>query len=161
MTFAIDPDTGAPTIDTELNPRVLIRGVSIRYSMPYLKLSVVDLGLREFINHLILLVEANLQSLVANTLTSGKVTTGTISPSTIWVGNTFQFDIEALIPINRPNGSNVGVIAPLHLYLDEIGPRGSANRCSAAPSSLQALSGELITARDRRVSFTGAGEYPA
>jgi hypothetical protein len=124
MTFASDPDTGAPTIDTELNPRVLIRGVSIRYSMPYLKLSVVDLGLREFINHLILLVEANLQSLVANTLTSGKVTTGTISPSTIWVGNTFQFDIEALIPINRPSGSNVGVIAQLHLYLDEIGPRG-------------------------------------
>jgi hypothetical protein len=32
----------------------------------------------------------------------------------IWVGNTFQFDIEALIPINRPSGSN-GVIAQLHL----------------------------------------------
>jgi hypothetical protein len=36
----------------------------------------------------------------------------------ICVGNTFQFDIEALIPINRPSGSN-GVIAQLHLYLND------------------------------------------
>jgi hypothetical protein len=34
----------------------------------------------------------------------------------IWVGNTFQFDIEALIPINRQSGSNVGVIAQRRLY---------------------------------------------
>jgi hypothetical protein len=77
-------------------------------------------------------------------LTSGRVSSGTISPSMIWVGNTFQFDIEALIPINRPSGSN-GVIAQLHLYLNDIDPAAPANRCSAAPSSLQALSAELIS----------------
>jgi hypothetical protein len=49
------------------------------------------------------------------------MSSGTISPSMIWVGNTFQFDIEALIPINRPSGSN-GVIAQLHLYLNDIDP---------------------------------------
>jgi len=122
--FGVDPDTGDQTVDTEFHPRVLNWGATIQYSMPYLKSAVIDLGLPEFINHLIPLVEATLQTPVANTLTSGTMTTGTINPGVIWVGNTFQIAVEALIPINRQSGSNVGVIAQLHLYLDDIDPRG-------------------------------------
>lgn len=123
-TFGIDPDTGAVTSDTEFHPRVLNWGGTIQYSMPYLKSAVVDLGLPEFINHLIPLVEASLQTPVANTLTSGTTTTGTINPGVLWVGKTFQVGVEALIPINRQSGTNVGVIAQLHLYLDDIDPHG-------------------------------------
>src|SRR6266849_5711607 len=123
-TFGIDPDTGDPTIDTEFNPRVLNWGRTIQYSMPYLKSAVIDLGLPDFINRLIPLVEATLQTPVSNTFTSGTMTTGTINPGFIWVGNTFQVGIEALIPINRQSGTNVGVIAQLHFYLDDIDPRG-------------------------------------
>jgi hypothetical protein len=123
-TFGIDPDTGEITADTEFNPRVLNWGATIQYSMPYLKSAVIDLGLPEFVNHLIPLVEATLQTPVANTLTSGTKTTGTINPGVLWVGNTFQVGVEALIPINRQSGTNVGVIAQLHLYLDDIDPRG-------------------------------------
>jgi hypothetical protein len=92
--------------------------------MPYLKASVVDLGLPEFFNRMIPLVEANLQTPVANTLTSGRLTTGTINPGIIWVGNKYQIGVEALIPINRQSGSNIGAIAQLHFYLDDIDPRG-------------------------------------
>ena len=123
-TFGVDPDTGDPTIDTEFHPKVLNWGGSIQYSMPYLKTAVIDLGLPDFIDRLIPLVEATLQTPVANTLTSGTLTTGTINPGVIWVGNTFQFGIEALIPINRQSGTNVGVIAQLHFFLDDIDPRG-------------------------------------
>ena len=123
-TFGIDPDTGFQTVDTEFHPRVLNWGGSIQYSMPYLKSAVVDLGLPDFLNHLIPLVEANLQTPVANTLTSGNLTPGTINPGVIWVGTYFQVGIEALIPINRQSGSNVGVIAQLHYYLDDIDPHG-------------------------------------
>ena len=123
-TFGIDPDTGDPTIDNEFHPRVLNWGGTIQYSMPYLKSAVVDLGLPDFVNHLIPLVEATFRTPVANTLTSGTLTTGTIQPGFIWVGNTFQFAIEALIPINRQSGTNVGVIAQLHLFLDDIDPHG-------------------------------------
>jgi hypothetical protein len=123
-TFSVDPDSGNITADNEFHPRVLNWGATIQYSMPYLKSAVMDLGLPEFINHLIPLVEATLQTPVANTLTSGTLTTGTINPGVIWVGNTFQFAIEALIPINRQSGTNVGVVAQLHLYLDDIDPRG-------------------------------------
>ena len=122
--FGIDPDTGSQTVDTEFHPRVLNWGGTIQYSMPYLKSAVIDLGLPEFINHLIPLVEATMQTPMANTLTSGTMTTGTINPGVIWVGSTFQVAVEALIPINRQSGTNVGVIAQLHLYLDDIDPRG-------------------------------------
>jgi len=123
-TFGIDPDSGDPTMDTEFHPRVLNWGGTVQYSMPYLKSAVIDLGLPDFVNHLIPLVEATLQTPVSNTLTSGTVTTGTINPGVIWVGNTFQVAVEALIPINRQSGTNVGVIAQLHLYLDDIDPHG-------------------------------------
>lgn len=123
-TFGVDPDTGELTADTEFHPRVLNWGGTIQYSMPYLKSAVVDLGLPDFFNHLIPLVEATLQTPVANTLTSGTTTTGTINPGVIWVGNKFQVGVEALIPINRQSGTNVGVIAQLHMYLDDIDPRG-------------------------------------
>jgi hypothetical protein len=123
-TFSIDPDSGNLAADTESHPRVLNWGGTIQYSMPYLKSSVIDLGLPDFVNHLIPLVEATLQTPVSNTFTSGTQTTGTINPGVIWVSNTFQIAVEALIPINRQSGTNLGVIAQLHLYLDDIDPRG-------------------------------------
>lgn len=123
-TLGVDPDTGGQIVDTQFNPRVLNWGGSIQYSMPYLKSAVMDLGLPDFVNHLIPLVEANLQTPVANTLTSGTLTTGTISPGVIWVGQYFQVGVEALIPVNRQSGSNVGAIAQLHYYLDDIDPHG-------------------------------------
>jgi hypothetical protein len=123
-TFGIDPDSGDLTADTEFHPRVLNWGGTIQYSMPYLKSAVYDFGLPDFFNRFIPLVEATLQTPVSNTFTSGTLTTGTINPGFLWVGNTFQVGIEALIPINRQSGTNVGVIAQLHFYLDDIDPRG-------------------------------------
>ena len=123
-TFSVDPDSGDLAADTEFHPRVLNWGGTIQYSMPYLKSSVIDLGLPDIVNHLIPLVEATLQTPLSNTFTSGTQTTGTINPGVIWVSNTFQIAVEALIPINRQSGTNVGVIAQLHLYLDDIDPRG-------------------------------------
>jgi hypothetical protein len=123
-TVGVDPDTGNPTVDTQLNPHVLNWGGTLQYSMPYLKSAVIDLGLPDVVNRLIPLVEATFQTPVANTLTSGTLTTGTISPGFIWVGNTFQIGVEALIPINRQSGTNVGAIAQLHFFLDDIDPHG-------------------------------------
>jgi hypothetical protein len=90
--------------------------------MPYLKSSVVDLGLPDFFNRLIPIVEASLQTPVSNTATSGTVTTGTINPGFLYVGQTYQIGIEAMIPVNRQSGTGVGAIAQLHLFLDDIFP---------------------------------------
>jgi hypothetical protein len=118
----VDPDSGQPTGDSEFHPRILQWGGTLQYSMPYLKSAVVDLGLPDFVNHLIPIVEASLQTPVANTLTSGTVTTGTINPGIIYVGKTYQLGLEATIPVNRQSAANVGVIAQLHLYLDDLLP---------------------------------------
>jgi hypothetical protein len=120
QTVTYDPDSG--DIDTEFNPRVLVWGASLQYSMPYLKSAVVDLGLPDFINHLVPLVEASLQTPVSNTLTSGTLTTGTVNPGVIYVGDTFQVGLEAMIPVNRQSGTGVGVIGQLHWFLDDIFP---------------------------------------
>lgn len=119
-TVTVDPDTG--DVDTEFNPRVLVWGISLQYSLPYLKSAVADIGLPDFVNHLIPLVEASLQTPVANTFSSGRVTTGTINPGVIWVGDKFQVGVEAMIPVNRASGSSIGAIAQIHFFLDDIFP---------------------------------------
>ncbi len=118
----IDPDTGDPGIDTEFHPRVFNWGATLQYSMPYLKSAVVDLGLPDFINRMIPIVEVAMQTPVSNTATSGTVTTGTINPGLIYVANKYQIAVEAMIPVNRQSGTGVGVIGQLHFFLDDIFP---------------------------------------
>ena len=56
-----------------------------------------------------------------------KLTTGTINPGVIWSGQYFQLGIEAMIPVNSESGHNVGVIAQVHFYLDDLCPRFLVN----------------------------------
>lgn len=119
---AVDPDTGEQSIDIEFQPRVLNWGASLQYSMPYLKSAVIDLGLPDFVNRLIPIVEASMQTPVSGTVTSGTVTTGTINPGLIYSGNTFQVAVEVVIPVNRESGSGVGIVGQLHFFLDDIFP---------------------------------------
>jgi hypothetical protein len=107
-------------ISVDLHPQFLTYGFSLQYSMPYLKSSVVDLRLPDFLNRLIPIVEGSFQTPVANNFNTGIGTTGTINPGVIWVGNTFQVALEAIVPINRASGSGVGAMVQFHLYLDDI-----------------------------------------
>src|SRR5262249_32653317 len=112
--------------------------------MTYLKSAVVDLGLPDFINHLIPIVEASMQTPVSNTLTSGTVTTGTISPGLIYVGNTFQDPVEALIPVNRQSGTSVGVIGQLHFFLTTF----SRTRWAVPSSQIASIPGDRCSTDD-------------
>jgi hypothetical protein len=122
ITATVDPDTGNVGTDITPNPQFVNWGLSLQYSMPYLKSAVYDYGLPDFVNHLIPIVEASFQTPVSNFAGTGLTTTGTINPGVIWVGSYFQVGVEALIPINRQSGRSVGAIAQLHLYLDDIFP---------------------------------------
>ena len=103
-------------------PQMLVYGGSIQFSMPYLKTQVRDYQLPEFINHLIPIVETQLTTPVANNFGNSALTTGTINPGVIWVGNYFQVGAEAVIPVNRASGTGVGFLGQLHLYLDDMFP---------------------------------------
>lgn len=102
-------------------PRAFNWGGTLQYSMPYLKSSVQDFGLPAFINRMIPIVEWNLSTEVSN-FSGEERTTGTINPGAIYVADKFQLAVEAIIPVNRASGDNVGVMGQLHLYLDDIFP---------------------------------------
>ena len=122
VTFTgIDQDSGLATFDIEHNPRNVVWGVTLQYSLPYLKANVVDLDLPDFVNHLIPLVEATFVTPASNNF-AHLPTTGTINPGVIWVGQKVQFGLEALIPVNRQSGRHVGVLGQVHFYLDDIFP---------------------------------------
>lgn len=118
-TSADDESSGLLT--TTPNPQFLVWGGSLQYSMPYLKSSVMDLSLPDFLNHLIPLVEWNLATQTSN-FNGDERTTGTINPGVIYVANKYQLSLEAILPVNRASGDGVGVIGQLHLYLDDMYP---------------------------------------
>ena len=97
-------------------------GFAVEYSTIYLQSDVKDIGLRAPFNRVIPLVEFSLET---PEMGAGKwQTTGTINPGFIWSGKYCQFGVEAVIPLNSQTGSDVGVLAQLHFYLDDIFPKG-------------------------------------
>jgi len=118
---------------TTPNPRSLLWGGTLQYSMPYLKSAVRDFGLPELFNRLIPLVEWNLSTEVSN-FDGEERTTGTINPGVIYVADKYQLGVEAIIPVNRASGDDVGVMSQLHVYLDDIFPHSLGKPLFAAAS---------------------------
>jgi hypothetical protein len=116
----MDDRTGETDVEIEGHPDVLEWGFALEYSVIYLQSQVQDLHLPAPIDRLIPLVEFALET----PLDRGEQgqTTGTINPGIIWAGKYFQVGAEAVIPINERTGTNVGVIAQLHFFLDDIFP---------------------------------------
>jgi hypothetical protein len=116
----IDEVTGEREVDLERHPDVLEWGFALEYSIPYLQSQVQDMHWHAPFDRLIPLVEFALETPLNRG--AGGQTTGTINPGVLWAGQHFQFGVEAIIPINERTGNNVGVIAQLHFYLDDLFP---------------------------------------
>ncbi len=117
----IDPATGQKSVSVSPNPDTLQWGLALEYSLIYLQQHVKDIGLKPPFDHLIPLVEFSMQTPVDRGVSS--LTTGTVNPGIIWSGQYYQLGIEAMIPINSHSGHNVGVIAQIHFYLDDLLPK--------------------------------------
>lgn len=96
-------------------------GFSIQYDMRYLHSQVKDYGFPEFVNHLVPIVEFAF-STPTGTSHSGTTTTGTIAPGFLYETGPYQFGVEALIPATHETGSGTGVIAQIHVFLDDLLP---------------------------------------
>jgi hypothetical protein len=107
-------------LEVEANPDSLECGFAVQYSLIYLQQNVRDLGLRAPFDRLVPLVEFAFSSPFDRE--QGGLVTGTINPGILWSGKSIQLGVEALIPINERTGNRVGVIAQVHLYLDDIFP---------------------------------------
>jgi hypothetical protein len=96
-------------------------GLSLQYSLPYLQSQVKDFGLPEFINRLVPLVEMNWTSPAAQP-SGGNPMTLAFSVGAIYLADTYQVGLEMVIPANQAAGKNVGYIAQVHFFLDDIFP---------------------------------------
>ena len=98
----------------------LTYGVALEYSLAYLQNTVRDVGLPRFVSQLVPVVE-----LLFETPIEGEEkwkTTGTVNPGLIWAGKYVEVGVEAIVPINRRTGKDVGVRALLHFFLDDLWP---------------------------------------
>jgi len=116
----VDVQTGERDIEVERHPDVLEWGFALEYSLIYMQSQVQDLHLHAPLDRLIPLVEFALETPL-NRGEEGQ-TAGTINPGVIWSGKYFQVGAEAVIPINSRTGNDVGFIAQLHFYLDDLFP---------------------------------------
>ena len=116
----IDPDIGITGLAVDHVSNTINYGFAIEYSNFYLRANIRDFGLPEWVNRLTPLVEFNFVTPVTDRY--GEKTVGTINPGIIWSGQSMQFGIEAIIPATKASGKNIGIIAQLHFYLDDIFP---------------------------------------
>ncbi|MGA8660205.1 MAG: hypothetical protein WB586_29145 [Chthoniobacterales bacterium] len=119
--IAVNPVTGQKTVSVEPNADTLQWGLALEYSLIYLQQHVKDIGLKAPFDHLIPLVEFSMSTPLNRGVDT--LTTGTVNPGVIWSGQYFQVGIEAIIPVNNHSGHNVGVIAQVHFYLDDLLPK--------------------------------------
>jgi hypothetical protein len=117
----IDPDTGLREVATDENPASVETDFALEYSLIYLQEHVKNVGLKAPFDRLIPMVEGVIDTPVDRG--QGGLTTGSINPGVVWSGQYCQFGVEALIPINHRSGTNVGVLAQMHFYLDDIFPK--------------------------------------
>jgi hypothetical protein len=119
-TITVNEETAERDVEIERHPDVLEWGFALEYSLIYLQSQVQDMHLPAPVDRLIPLVEFAMETPLNRGPTGP--TTGTINPGVIWAGRYFQVGVEAVIPINEHTGNNVGVIAQLHFFLDDLFP---------------------------------------
>ncbi len=96
-------------------------GLSIQYSIPYLQQNVKHFGLPGFFGRLIPLVELNWYS-PAGAPAPDLPETLTVAPGIIYMGDTYQVGLEAIIPANKAAGPHVGAILQVHFFFDDLFP---------------------------------------
>jgi hypothetical protein len=103
-----------------LDSNVLEWGIAIEYSIPYYEQHIKDTGLPRPFRDMIPLVEFAMQTL-ENRGSGG--TTGTVNPGVLWEGRYCQIGAEAVIPINRQTGPNIGVVFNVQIWIDDLFPK--------------------------------------
>jgi hypothetical protein len=116
-----DPVTGNTSVQSNNgNSNAWFGGVSLQYSIPYLQAQVKDYGLPPLFAHAIPIVEFTWVS--PGTSPSDIQTAWTMAPGVIWMADWYQVGVEALVPLNKAAGTNVGVVAQFHVFLDDLLP---------------------------------------
>jgi hypothetical protein len=101
--------------------RSIVAGASLQYSLPYLQSQVKDIGLPDFLGRMIPLVEMNYMSPTSGPA-QGNPMTLSFAAGAIYLSDTYQVGLEVVIPGNQAAGKNIGYIAQVHYFFDDIFP---------------------------------------
>jgi hypothetical protein len=112
---------GQAWTDGNQNSTTLNWGFTLQYSLPYYNANVAEID-NPFWKHIIPITEFVFSKPVYNFASGTNVTTGTIQPGAVYMADSWQLAVEAIIPINGASGQGVGVVASLDLYLDDLLP---------------------------------------
>ncbi len=113
-------DTGIAAQFNNGNNNAWSGGISLQYSLPYLQSQVKNIGLPGFMGDLIPLVEVTWSSPAGRPSSQG--TTWTVAPGVIYLAQWGEIGVEALIPANKAAGANVGAVALVHFFFDDLFP---------------------------------------
>ena len=118
-----DPRTGATSTHVNNGYANSWSGAfSVQYSIPYLQNQIKDFGLPEPLAHLIPVAEFDWASTAASA--GGSPTSWTMAPGFIYLRTWYQVGVEALVPLNKAAGTNVGFSVQFHVFLDDLYPHG-------------------------------------
>ena len=137
--FAVTGTLGLDLPVKDADSNALDWGVAVEYSIPYLQQHVKDIGIPAPFRDMIPLVEFA----VTNPLNrAGGQATGTINPGVLWESKDFQVGLEAVIPVNKATGPNVGLVFNVQIFIDDLMPKifghplfGGNQAASPAPDS--------------------------
>jgi len=123
-TTVSDAATGARSLEFDHTPNQIVAGFALEYSLRYLQGNVAYVGLPSFIGRLTPVVEVKLATPTGTSF--GTPTTGIIAPGLIYSQNGIDFGVEALVPMTRQSGTNVGFIASLHIPFEAFLPAAAS-----------------------------------
>jgi hypothetical protein len=118
--FAVTGTLGYVIPGESVNPNALSWGLAVEYSIPYLQQHVQEIDWLRPLRNVIPLVEFVMNSPLNP---GGGYTTGTVNPGFLWESRFYEVGVEAVIPVNRATGPNVGAVFLLQVYIDDIWPK--------------------------------------
>lgn len=107
-------------LPTSAEPNNLKWGVALEYNLPYLQTQVKEIGLPAPFKTMIPVVEL---AMTTPENRGGGPTTGTINPGIFWESRYFQLGAEAIIPVNRDTGSQIGAVFQIQFWIDDLLPK--------------------------------------
>ena len=118
INFGVDPQTGQLGPMLTRNVDTLHWGFALEFSTLYLtsRFTPGKLPKKDPLNQLVPLVEFSFDS------PRGQKTTATMNPGLSYVAVTWQFAVEAIVPLNSEAGRSVGARAQLLLFLQDLIP---------------------------------------
>lgn len=118
--FAVTGTLGYVVPGESVNPNAISWGLAVEYSVPYLQQHIQEIDWLRPVRNVFPLVEFVMNSPLNH---GGGYTTGTVNPGFLWESRYFQLGAEAVIPVNRATGPNVGAVVQVQVYIDDIWPK--------------------------------------